>query len=191
MSAGKFTGLMYDPEAYSEQVARSTDPMLYRLDPNFAINCGRCFAPYGPRGGQQGSDAIGQQIDIDSVLRGVNQSNTRSNKQQMPHCLKGFDLIKKMDCPDGLEAENTRFTHPAYDIRGLTTRDLRFNYPLFDPQCQIFENFGINTKLQAKDSHRAVWQIPFNQRDLFPTERLGKVKNCCTQTNCNYAPYTS
>jgi hypothetical protein len=191
MSAGKFTHLRYDPEAYAEEINRSTDPLLYRLDPNFAVNCNKCFAPYGPRAGQQASDVIGQQTDIDSILRGISKINTKSNRQQMPTPVDDYHLLNRFNCSDNLESEYTRYTYPSFDIRGLNVRDLRFDYPLFDPQCQIFENFEVNTKLQAKDNHRAIWQTPLNQRDLFPVERLGQVKNCRTQTNCNYAPFTA
>ncbi len=189
--AGKFTHLRYDDEAYSEEVTRSTDPMLYRLDPNYAVNCHKCFAPYGPRGAHDAADAVGQQIDVESILRGYSKISSKSNRQQVPDPLDGYKNFIRCDCSDALETEYTRYTYPAYDIRGLTVRDLRFDYPIQDPQCQIFENFEVNTRLQAKDEHRAIWQVPFNQRDLLPTERLGKVKNCQATLNCNYAPYVS
>jgi hypothetical protein len=189
--SGRFTRLHYDQEAYREQVARSTDPLLYKLDPNFAVSCTKCFAPYGPRGGHDNAVAVGEQIDVDSILRGVSKISTKSNIQQIPDSLAGYRNYMPRDCSPALESEYTRYTYPAYDIKGLTVRDLRFDYPLFDPQCQIFENFEINTRLQAKDNHRAIWQIPASQRDLLPTERLGKVKNCAAAMNCNYAPYTS
>lgn len=189
--SGRFTHLRYDQEAYAEEVTRSTDPMLYMLDPNYAVNCGKCFAPYGPRGAHDDADVIGQQIDVDSILRGVSKISTKSNRQQIPDSLAGYKKVMPPDCSEALESEYTRYTYPAYDIRGLTTRDLRYDYPLHDPQCQIFENFEINTRLQAKDEHRAIWQSSFSDRDLYPTERLGQVKNCNIGLNCNYAPYTA
>ncbi|HLX55297.1 MAG TPA: hypothetical protein VKR58_15240, partial [Aquella sp.] len=166
--AGKYTNLIYDPEAYVERTERSTDPLLYRLDANYAVNCKRCFAPYGRVGGHQGSDAVGQQIDVDSILRGVNKINSKSNRQQMPDPIDQYNLFAYNDCSDRMESEYTRYTYPAYDVRGLTTRDLNFGYPLQDPQCQIFENFAVNTRLQAKDDHRTVWQVPVNQADVLP-----------------------
>jgi hypothetical protein len=185
--AGKFTGLRYDREAYAEELERSTQPLNYRLDPNFAVNCNKCFAPYGPRNGHESSVAIGNQIDVDSILRGVNNINTKSNRQQAPIPIKQYQTATPHDCSPALEPEYTRFTYPAYDIRGLTVSDLRFEYPLQDPQCQIFENFEVNTRLQAKDNHRAIWQIPLNQRDLLPTERLGRPKTCRVSVDCDYA----
>lgn len=184
--AGNFTHMRYDPEAYSEEVQRSTGPVLYRLDANYAVNKNKCFAPYGPRNAQEASVSVGQQIDVDSILRGVSKINSKSNEQQIPDSISGYNTFNLYDCNNLLESEYTRFTYPSYDIKGLTVRDLRFEYPLFDPQCQIFEDFSVNTRLAAKDNHRAIWQTPFNQRDLLPTERLGKVKNCDVALNCKY-----
>ena len=185
---GKFTHQRYDQEAYNEEVNRSTGPLLYMLDPNYAVNRRKCFAPYGPNNPQMISEAVGQQIDVDSVLRGVSKINSKSNAQQTPDSLESYQKINRNDCSDLLESEYTRYTYPAYDIRGLTTRDLRFEYPLQDPQCQIFENFEVNTRLQAKDSLRAIWQIPFNQRDLYPTKKLGNVIDC-REGSCRYAAF--
>jgi hypothetical protein len=189
--SGKFTNLIYDKDAYDERLQRSTDPLSYRIDSNFSVNCCKCFAPFGPVGGNQNAAAMGKQIDVDSILRGVSRINSKSNRQQMPDPISGYEPQMPHDCSSALEPEYTRYTYPSYDIRGLATRDLRFDYPLFDPQCQIFENFEVNTRLQAKDNHRAIWQVPMNQRDLLPTERLGRVKNCQVSKNCNYAPFVN
>lgn len=189
--SGQYTRMKYDTDAYAEELGRSTEALSYMLDPNFANNCGQCFAPYGMMGGQTAINATGLQVDVDSLLRGVNKINSKSNRQSMPESLDDYPTQMMQDCPSAMESENTRFTYPAYDIRGLTVRDLRFDYPLFDPQCQIFENFAVDTRLQAKDNHRAVWQVPYDQRDLLPTERLGKPNACRTQTNCNFASFTS
>lgn len=187
--AGKFTGLKYDKDAYNEELRRSTQPLSYRLDPNYVVNCNRCFAPYGPRNGQDDAIAVGEQIDVDSILRGFNNINTKSNKEQEPKSIKQFKTFIPNDCSPFLEPEYTRFTYPAYDIKGLNVPDLNLSYPLQDPQCQIFENFEVNTRLQEKDNFRAVWQVPLDQRDLLPTERLGRVKNCKVTLDCNYAPF--
>lgn len=186
--SGRFTGLNYDREAYDEKLSRSTYSGMYKLDSNFAVNCNKCFAPYGPRGTHDSADVVGQQIDVDSILRGVSKISTKSNSQQVPDSLDGYSVFVNNDCSEYLEPEYTRYTYPAYDIKGLNVPDLRMEYPHFDPQCQIFENFEVNTRLEAKDNHKAIWQIPMSQKDLFPTERLGKVKNCSVQLNCNYAP---
>lgn len=184
---GKFTNLRYDPEAYNEEVSRSTDPLMYRLDANYAINCTPCFAPYGPRGGHDNADAVGQQIDVDSILRGISKTNSKSNNKQLPDTLTNFKTYAPPECSNALETQYSRYSHPSFDVKGLNVEDLRLGYPLHDPQCQIFENFEVNTRLQAKDDHRTIWQIPLNQRDLLPVERLGRVKS--QPTGCYYTPY--
>lgn len=192
--SGTFNRLRYDQPAYNEEVERSVNPMLYRLDPNYAVNCNQCFAPYGPRNGHEVSDAVGQQIDVDSILRGVSQINTKSNVQQQPDSLTGYQLRALNNCSDLLEPTYSRYQTPAYEIRGMTVPDLHLSYPIQDPQCQIFENFETNTRLQAKDNHRAVWQLPMRdgmiceKMPAYPTERLGPVKNFSNR-NSNYAPF--
>lgn len=186
--AGNFSNLRYDNEAYNEAIQRSTNPLNYRLDPNYANNCNQCFPTYGPRG-LRNTNPISELIDTDSILHGVNQLNTKSNRRQMPEFLEERNPITLPNCPETLEQQYSRYTHPKFDIKGLNVRDLRLEYPLYDPQCNIFENFAVNTRLQAKDNHRTVWQIPFNQKDLLPTERLGRIKNCDVSLNCNYAPF--
>ncbi|AEX61560.1 hypothetical protein mvi_399 [Megavirus vitis] len=187
--AGKFTNMRYDKEAYDEQLSRSTKPVSYKLDPHYAVNCNPCFARHGPRAGQDNSVVIGQQIDVDSVLRGISKVNTKINRHQAPHNLDQYKKYTPRDCSPAIEPQSTRYTHPAFDIRGLTVPDMRFGYPLHDPQCQIFENFAVDTRLQAKDNHRSVWQVPLDQQQVLPKERLGKVKNCTVSVNCAYAPY--
>lgn len=188
--AGKFTGLRYDDQAYNEHISRSTDPLKYRLDPNYAVNCNKCFAPHAT-GAQPTADAAGQKIDVDSILRGIGKPHSKSNVQQLPQKLTNYNTVPLNDCPAPMESEYTRFTHPSFDIRGLNVPDMRLGYPLHDPQCQIFEDFSVNTRLQSKDNHKTIWQAPFSQRESLPTERLGRVKKCKITLNCDYAPYES
>lgn len=164
---GNFTKLIYDDQAYSEKLYRSTDPLKYRLDPNYAINCNKCFSPHNP---SSGGFELEQRIDVDSVLRGVGKKYGKSIVHQTPTDLEKYQTHISKDCSNFLESEYSRYTHPSFDIRGLNVRDLRLDYPLYDPQCHIFENFAINTRLQAKDNHRAIWQVPIDQSDLFPTK---------------------
>jgi len=194
--AGNFTGLIYDDDAYKEKVARSTNTLNYRLDPNYAINCGKCIGDNSARGGHaasivQRNNNYGNQINVDSILRGVYNRNTKSNLQQQPPKLDNYKINNLPDCPEGIESQNSRYSHPAFDIRGLTTSDLRLDYPLHDPQCQIFENFAINTRLQAKDNHKAIWQKPMDQYEHFPKPKTDKQAKCNVILDCKYAPYNN
>ena len=186
--SGSCTRQQYDPLAYDERLARNNKLANYRLDANYAIHRQKCFAPYSSAIGAP-SDPISNQIDVDSILKGIHKNNTKSNHIQ--HCastlLQSSPTIPTIqgvlpDCHPQLETEYTRFTYPAYDIKGLNVPDMRMDYPLHDPQCHIFEDFQINTRLQAKDNHRAVWQEPLAMR----TER----KNNNLDYGTNYAPFT-
>lgn len=189
--AGQFTNLIYDDEAFSEEIYRSTAPLLYKIDPRFAVNCNSCFPALGLNRGLGNSNIIGNQIDVDSIMTGRSKISSKSNREQIPDPIEPYQLDSNVlrDCPVGLEPQNSRFITPPYEIRGLTVRDMRFDYPLFDPQCQIFENFEVNTRLQAKDNHRAIWQVPLEQADLQPVRQLGKVKDCAVGLGCDYAQF--
>lgn len=195
--SGKFTNLQYDKEAYDDKIARTTNPLLYKLDPNYAVNCKSCFAPHGPKGSYNHDNAringdivanVGDKIDIDSILKGISKVNSKSNRQQIPDSLQHYPVQKLSECPNALESQYSRYTHPAHDVRGLTVPDMRFDYPMYDPQCQIFENFEVNTRLQSKDNHRAVWPTPLDQTKALPNpipQSNALTFNCY----CAYAPY--
>jgi hypothetical protein len=192
--SGKFTKTCYDPDAYDAAISRSTDALLYKLDPNYIINCNRCFSPYGPRGGNQAAtvENIGDRTDIDSILRGIGKPMAKTDQAQAPLSLKKYttSIPGITNCSGALDTEYSRYTNPSYDIRGLTIPDMRLDYPHHDPQCQIFENFAINTRLQAKDNHKTIWQEPLDQSKAFPQDKLsGPKKNCYITMNCSYAPY--
>lgn len=179
--AGIFTGLRYDNDAYREQVRRSTYPLNYRMDPNSVMSCNTCFAPYASFTEQKPTP--GQIIDVDSILKGIDNKNSRGNTIQPSQFPTTEKLIPLRDCSNALETEYTRYTNPSYDIKGLTTSDMRFGYPLYDPQCNIFQNFEVNTRLQAKDNYKAVWQVPFDQRSALPQEKISQ-KRCSVSYNC-------
>ena len=181
--ASALTSLKHDLDTYHENLQRSTYSLNYRLDPTESINCNTCFAPNGSFGDQRAVRE--KQIDVDSVLKGLSKKNSKSNAKQMSHFPIAGKNIPLRDCSNALETEYTRYTNPSYDIKGLTTSDMRFGYPLHDPQCNIFQNFEVNTRLQSKDNYRAVWQTPFDQRSAFPQEKINPRKKCNIIFNCN------
>lgn len=185
--AGKFTRLRYDPEAYDEHLAQTTDPLLYRLDKNFTTRCDRCYAP--DKWNQKTyDDTEAERIDIDSILRGLDRSHSKSAYHQQPRRIRGSRAISRL-CPKSrLDSECSRYTHPASEIKGLACKDMRFDYPLIDPQCKIFEPFAINTRLQAKDDHRAVWQEPMDQSKFLPKPKKSR-RQCRLTIECDDYDY--
>jgi hypothetical protein len=158
--AGMFTRLSDDYEAHRERTQRSTGHLPHSLEASRFYNCNSCLSSYGGVNGGGINTTFGRQIDADSVLRGFDRYATKSNSQNAPHSIQSFQLGKIPECSSRLESQYTRFTHPAYEIKGLTTCDMRMDYLNRDPQCHIFENFAVNTSLMAKDKHVPTWQEP-------------------------------
>lgn len=170
--AGRFTNQRYDPISYKHEVAQSTAPLSYKLDPNSVINCNNCYHPYGPRDSHDNAIAVGNKISVESILKGIGKKSEIKPSDRFP-------LTKLSTCKDNsLEPISSRYTHPAFDIKGLAPADMHLSFPLHDPQCQIFEPFQINTRLQAKDNHRAIWQTPIDQTKFLPKEKPRKRLNC-------------
>lgn len=167
--AGALTRLHYDSQTEWERNLRQANLLCRKLDSSFSVNNKRCFSPYASSRQQQIQPIhSGDQIDIESTIRGFNKIHSKSNSHQVPDPLDEF-LTEVLDnCPDELETEYTRYTHPAHEIKGLTVPDMRLDYPLKDPQCQIFESFASNTRLQARDSFRADYQEPLDQSVFLP-----------------------
>ena len=188
--SGKFTHLKYDQDAYNDSLSSSVNPMLYKLDPNYAVNYNRCFFPNGPRNGHDAAVSRPEdRIDVDSILRGLGKKSSKSISGQTPKSLNNFRTEIPPECESKMESVYSRYTHPAREIKGLHVDDMRFDYPLHDPQCHIFENFQVNTRLQAKDNHRTTWQIPIDQSTLYPSDHMGKLKNCTSTSRCEYGPF--
>lgn len=169
--SGNFTKPLYDKCAYEKKVRESVDPANYRLDPNYSTNCNQCWSPYGmPYDGIVGTSLV----DIDSMLRGMCPSVTPSFKSD----------ISASSCPKNFDTEYSRISDPNYATRGCVVDQPRLDFPLFDPQCQIFENFHVNTRLQAKDNHVAVWQQPLDQTNTLPPKPTRKPISCKVKVNC-------
>jgi hypothetical protein len=167
-----FSRMKYDLPAYQEAIERSTNPLKYNLYPGYGYHCNTCFPASGPVGthGVNIDFTHKHVIDVDSILSGRTVLNSKANEFSYPTPLN-YKTQKVGECDRFIETEYSRYTHPIQNYRGLYPD--RF-YPLKqDPQCHIFWNFEVNTKLQAKDNHRAIFQVPVEQEDLNPVNRLG------------------
>lgn len=148
---GAFTRLNYDDPAYDEQMCRVTYPMTYKLD-------NKCVKAMHP-----------EQINIDTKLKGIDKHSTKSNRVHKQEKLPNINYTHP-EYSNIESSEYTRHSFPRKDIRGIDNKIRNFDYPLYDPQCQIFENFEVNTRLAAKDNHKAIWMTPMDQ-DIFLPNR--------------------
>ena len=73
------TRKMYDDCSVDLFYRQSTQPLNYRLLPEFANNCQKCYTDYGPRGTDMNVSVITNQnlIDVDSLL--TNRSKVASD----------------------------------------------------------------------------------------------------------------
>jgi hypothetical protein len=179
-----FTRLNYDESAYKDKVNQSSKIMDYQLNPNYTVNCNSCFPNQGPpqkgisySNSESNNINIGDYIDTESILKGLNRISTKSIEQSKLEPLKPNNKIPSR-CSLKLETENSKYINPTRYERGMNTPDMRLDFPLYDPQCHIFEPFAVNTRLQAKDNYVTPWQIPLNEsEDFLPKNRKKCKKN--------------
>lgn len=180
-----FTRLMYDNCACKEATERSVGPMHYRLFGGQVENCDVCHSYSGHRNSREDVSTTrdncelghGSMVQVESELQ--NRVNPRSvcnkaaaNKGYVKHTP---ELKHKDKCGDFLDEEDTRFTHPIDNYRGISVD--RFQYLPIDPQCNIFWNNSINSRLVAKDTYKMV--RPELLTDIpFPIELPSNDKVC-------------
>ncbi len=172
---GFFSSLSYDENAYVEQVEREVGPGHYRLDENAFFNKNVCLPEYSIVGTRNSSYNPKMAVDIDSALTNRTKVLTKSAKYGQPTDLNNIPLIVPPDCNNFLYSEPTRFSHPAYSIKGVAAD--RFVHLISDPQCNIFFNFETNTRREARDKDVQIFQLPVeSNKDLRPTNSLGNPK---------------
>jgi hypothetical protein len=159
-----FNRLKYDKCAYDLEIKRSTTPGDYRLFGLFAENCNQCMSFDGPTGSKSDVSVprksnevgFGSMAEIESELSWRNKSVEKCNENKTP--INKHKIYHKQTCNNKLTSEDTRFTHPLNNYRSMSLTDYHMEpYLHVNPQCYVqpfVENFGMNTKLQAKDSFK-------------------------------------
>ena len=164
-----FTRSMYDGCACAQYTDRSVAPMDYRLYEGQYINCKACFAGCGPYNAENtastlekptSTEGYGDVVQIDSILN--NRVKPLSDCNGVPcdtKCFKNLPKVfNKPNCSEIRESEDTRFTHPLQNYRGMKqdTSQYPFNYLPIDAQCNIYADEAINTRQLAKDTYRII-----------------------------------
>jgi hypothetical protein len=150
---GEFSRSLYDPEISKQKVSQSTRPLDYRLESYYAEHPATCFPQNSNARGEcipgriNPTEPMGTtNVDLESHLKGLRKGSWTESR-----------IISNLpNCPQNITTEYTRMSEPAYELHGR--ENLRLDYPLYDPQFHVFENFAINTRLHTRDNHRAVWQ---------------------------------
>ena len=178
VNIGHSSRLSYDKNAYEDKLAESVSPLSYRMNPISIYNVNACNSTFGPRttahGSQMGSRismavppnviAPAQQlVDIDSILsnRNVLQSKCKDAKVNDINVTQ-FRLQHARVCNNFLDPVSSRITNPSINYRSIPIN--RFYNLRKNPQVNIFYDFAVNSKLEAKDNYRV--NIPNMREEL-------------------------
>lgn len=183
-----FSRLNYDDCAYNLQMSRSVGPGDYRLYGSFVENCNQCFSYEGPTGSKSDVSLVKEPNDlnfknmtqVESELSWRNQSLKKCN-DNLPS-LDKHKVINKPMCNKKLTSEDTRFTNPIDNYRGMSLTSLQLEpYLHVNPQCHIQESgdrIGMNSRLYSKDSYKIPYQKFLDNGESLPKE-IKVNKNVC------------
>lgn len=154
-----FSRTTYDSCAYDLEIKRSTEQGDYRLYGYFAENDNQCYSYNGPIGSKSDVSTIkklnetcfGTMADVESDLSWRNNKLDKCNDK----IFNKFPVIDKPICSSNLTPQDTRFTNPIDNYRGMSlTNYMLTPYLYVNPQCYIQQTrdlIGSNTRLETKD----------------------------------------
>lgn len=199
MNIGSSSRLIYDKCAYEDRLQESTGPLMYKLDPNRIKNCKECLSIYGPRSslnghgvsivGERGIAPAQDVVDVESILsnRNVLASKCKDGKVNDIN-VNNFKLNHSTVCNHFLDPLASRLTNPTANYRGMSIN--RFYDLPKNPQADIFWDFSVNTRLEAKDNYKERIPKMLSPDPLMPKPVKGKRKPCTMHcpndcsTNC-------
>ena len=161
-----FSRLIYDKEAYDLELKRSTIPGDYRLFSLFAENTNQCFSYDGPIGSKVDVSSVkkpsslnnSKMIQLESDLSWRNHKNSKFNNNN--NDLNKYNLINKSECSLDLISEDTRFTHPIINYRGMSLTDYEMvPYLHVNPQFyiqSINDRHGLDSRNFTKDNYKFI-----------------------------------
>lgn len=190
LNIGHSSKQIYDKCYYDDYLSESVGPLLYKLNPININNCNSCLSVFGPRA-SSGPRSYGvssvvpdnvsapsqQLVDVESILsnRNVIASKCKDGKVNDIDVTK-FKLQHARTCNDFLDPIATHLTNPPSNYRGMSIN--RFYDCHKNPQQNIFFDFAVNTKLEAKDNYRERVPQLINFDPALPRELKGQNKPC-------------
>lgn len=178
---GHSSRLAYDDCYYRDRLSESTGPLGYRLDVNRIYNCDECLSTLGPRSSYMGngvSSYVGHPpatsqglVDVESILSNRNVKTSRCKTAKVNDIdVTKFKLKHMRICNSELDPMSTKLSYPAQNYRDTAIN--RFYNLDRNPQENIFWDFAIDTKLEAKDNFMQELPRPRKIRGL-PVELKG------------------
>lgn len=156
-----FTRDIYSSENYAAKLAQSTQPLLYKTNPEQMANCDPCEQPWGPVADRQrysgsaiGVESIGHITDVESALR------HQSTKMRMGSGRDHFYsppaatplALSQQFCPK-FAPEHSRISHPRQDYRELDGQYRQIFQREHDAVDYIDPRADLHTRQMAKDSY--------------------------------------
>lgn len=194
MNIGYSSRLPYDnDDTYSDKLQESTSPVNYRINSDQIYNGQRCRSKFGPRSGYMGHGvsvprdlgyAEAQDlIEVDSVFsnRNVRASKAKKGRVNPINPVESYTLYDSKVCDNTLDPLYTKDTHPASNYRGLEINRF-YNLPR-NPQNVIFQDFAVNTRLEAIDNFQP--DVPQPWPDLAGPKPDPNVKFGTCTYDCN------
>lgn len=191
-----FSRINYDEGAYDLRMNRSTAPGNYRLFPEYADICGKCYPYNGPLNSKEHSSmargncetGFGKLADVESDITNRRNYLDNSNKRGKNDDYKKAKIYNKPLCDKTLEGQDTRFTHPLDNYRGMSLTNFYFTpYLHVNPQNIIQTDQhreGSSTRQMVKDCYKLPDQEFWDKGQGLPPKpepiKKKNCKSCCT-----------
>lgn len=181
-----FSRTKYDKCECSQEIERSVAPGNYKLFPGFADNCNKCNSMCTPINSNVESstarsnceEGFGSVVEVESDLTNRNNVLNNCNKNKK---IKKVKMYTNKPCNSFLEGEDTRFTNPIDNYRGMSLTPYFFEpYLHVNPQCNVSKVNPFPSRLLI-DEYVAPIQNPWDNFSYPPKTKdtVNSCKVCC------------
>ena len=186
-----FSRINYDECAYDLKLDRSTAPGTYRLFPGYADNCDKCYPYHAPLNSKEHASmargncetGFGKLADVESHITNRKNYLEKCNKTGKNDSYKKFPVHHKQLCNRTLEGEDTRFTHPLDNYRGMSLTGYYYTpYLHVNPQSIMQTNHhreGHSTRQMVKDCYNLPDQEAWDKGKGLPPKPKPVPKKGC------------
>ena len=194
---GRFTRLNYDKDSILDNEKQLSEPLSYILDTNKIYNKNECFTTFGPSTSYMGNSvpvlqnmkdniaASQQLVDVETILKNINVKTEKTRRGHVnPIDVTKWDTKSLKNCVRNLEVETSRLQLPPSSFREMAIN--RFYDLPKNPQENIFYDFAMNTRLEAKDNYvleqPKLWHHQYNLNETTPKKHFFNYE-CNKNTN--------
>lgn len=180
------TRIKYDDcNYYNLELKESVRPGLYNTFPGSVENCNACLSTFGPRPSSNTGplNRDPNWVDAESVLLRRNMVAGKCFANEVnPIGVDGYRSSLYKECSPYLDSQSTRLTHPSQLYKGLSYGDLQYDYPIRDPQANIYYDSALCTRNYVKDNYVPRKPYMLSQTGCLP--RPDPPRNCSYRFVC-------